>query len=156
MISFQSAAGFEEDQGLLDGGDVVDADDLDALAGEGEGAADGAGGAVGLFVADQLADEGFAGVADEQGAAEVVEAAAVGHKRGVVLVGFAEADAGIEADALAVDAGGGQGVAALAEEGVDLVHDVVVERVVLHRLRIALHVHCANACAAGYGDFDHG
>ena len=55
----------------------------------------------------------FARVADQDRAAEFVEATAMGHQRQVMLVRLAKADAGIEADPLALDAGSEQGVAAL-------------------------------------------
>ena len=84
---------------------------------------------------------------DQHRAAQLVEPAAVGHEREVVLVRLAEADAGVEADPLAVDAGGQQGVAPLGEVVEDLRDDVAVVRIVLHRLRRALHVHRADAGA---------
>ena len=68
-----------------------------------------------VLVADHLADEALARVADQQRAAQVVKPPAVGHQREVVLVRLAEADAGVEADPLAVDAGGDQRIAPLAE-----------------------------------------
>ena len=102
----QPAAGLEEKQGLSQHSDIVNADDLDALGGVGEGTADGAGGAVGRFVADQLADKSLARVTDEERAAEIVKAVGVGHECGVVLMCLTEADAGIEADSVVVDARG--------------------------------------------------
>src|SRR4029453_12682063 len=108
--------------------------DLGAWRGEGGGAADGAGGAVGVVVANELADEGLAGVADEDRAAEIVKPPGASHQRDVVLVGFAEADAGIEANPLAVNSCVDERVVPLAEVLVDLSHDIGVLRIVLHRL----------------------
>ena len=64
-----------------------------------ERGADGRIVAIGIFVADQFAQETLSRMADEQRAAELVKPVAVRHQRDVVLVRFAEADAGIEANA---------------------------------------------------------
>ena len=80
---------------------------------------------------------------------------AIGHERDVVLVRFAEADARIEADSLACDAGRDERVAPLAQILADFRNDVGVGRVVLHRLRRALHVHRANAGRRIDGDLHH-
>jgi hypothetical protein len=85
----------------VDGPYVVDADNLHALDGQGECAADRRVGAIGFFVADQFAQEAFPRVADQQWATEFVEFVAVTHQRDVVFVRFAEADARVEADPLA-------------------------------------------------------
>ena len=56
-------------------------------------------------------------------------------------MGFAESNAGIQADSLSIDAGGKQGIATLAQIVADLGDDISIRRVVLHRLRRSLHVH---------------
>src|SRR5262249_10636738 len=58
---------------------VVNADNLHALHGKAEGGANRGIGSVGFLVADQLAKETLAGVADEERAAEFVELVAVLH-----------------------------------------------------------------------------
>jgi hypothetical protein len=156
VLCTAAAARLEYSEGLADGGDIVNADDLDALAGEGEGAEGRGGCAVGLLVADELAEKGFARVADEEWAAEVVEAPTVGHERDVVVVGFAEADAGVEADALAVDSRSKERVTSLAQKGVYFRYDIGVAWIVLHGLRRAAHVHGADAGGAGAGQLDGG
>ena len=69
----------------------------------------------------------------------------------VVLERLAEADARVEADALLAHAGVDRGREPLLEEARDVVDDVVVARVVLHRPRLAEHVHQAEP-DAGVGD----
>ena len=63
------------------------------------------------------------------------------HELEVVLDRLAEADAGVEADALLGDALRDRECEALLEERGDLGGDVVVVRFLLHRARRALHVH---------------
>ena len=69
----------------------------------------------------------------------------------VVLERLAEADARVDHDALLAHALADRELDALLEEGADVVDDVVVARVVLHRARLAEHVHQA-AVAAAIGD----
>ena len=52
-----------------------------------------------------------------------------------------EADPGIGTEALARDAAGHRRLDPFGEEVAHLGHDVVVGGIVLHRLRLALHVH---------------
>jgi hypothetical protein len=61
----------------------------------------------------------------------------------VVLDRLAEADAGVEPDALLRDPLAGREREPLLEECLHLVDDVVVARVELHRARVAQHVHQA-------------
>ena len=77
------------------------------------------------------------------------------HERDVVLVRFAEADARVEADPLARNAGRHERVAPLAQVLAHFGDDVGVRRIVLHRLRRALHVHRAHAGARLDGHVDH-
>ena len=62
----------------------------------------------------------------------------------ILVGGLAEADPGVEPDALLVDARGHGRAEALVEERRDLVDDVLVPGRVLHRRRVALHVHQAD------------
>ena len=89
----------------------MDSDYLHTLHGQSERGANGRVRAIGLFVADKFPQEAFARVADEQRAAEFVEFVAVTHQRDVVLMCFAETNAGVETDPLARNAGGHQCVA---------------------------------------------
>lgn len=68
----------------------------------------------------------------------------------VVLQGFSEADARIEADAGGMDAEDGEGCEAFEEKGADFCGGIGVGGVVLHVSRSALHVHDDKA-AAGAG-----
>jgi len=66
----------------------------------------------------------------------------------VVFDGLAEAEARVDADAFAVDAGGDQCVDALAQEVDHFPHHVGVHGLGLHVLGRALHVHHAQAAVA--------
>ena len=81
---------------------------------------------------------------------------AMGQQIEIVLVGFAEADARVEADAARIDTGGHQGVATRLQIGQNFPHHVAIDRVVLHRCRRALHVHGTHAGAALGGERQHG
>ena len=96
---------FEQQQGLPHRADVVNAQNLHALPGQRRRHADGPGQAIGLFVAQHLADKSLARMADQQRAAQRVQLVAMGQQRQVVLVRFAKADARIERDFPPVDAG---------------------------------------------------
>ena len=65
--------------------------------------------------------------------------------------GLAEAEAGVDLDAGRVDPGAQRVLDALGQEGPDLVDDVAVAGVALHRAGLAEHVHEADV-AAGGGD----
>ena len=62
-----------------------------------------------------------------------------------MLHGLPEADSRVEADALLVDPGSRREVEPLLEERLHVGYDVVVARIVLHRPRLAEHVHEAEA-----------
>ena len=72
-------------------------------------------------------------------------------QREVVLIALAEADPRVEQHALLAHAFAHGELQASGEERLDLVDDVVVARVVLHRARLAEHVHQA-AVGAALGD----
>src|SRR3954464_14190253 len=80
---------------------------------------------------------------------------AVGHEADIVLMRFAKADARIEADSLASDAGSNQRVAPLSEILMHFINDVPVLRLLLHLLRFAMHLHDAAPRAAFSSDCDH-
>ena len=69
----------------------------------------------------------------------------------VVLDRLAEADAGVEADALLGDAGATANESRSSRKADHLGDDVLVAGVVLHRARLAAHVHEAEV-GAGVGD----
>ena len=94
---------------------------------------------------EEAPEEALAGGADEHGPAERDDLVQAREELEVVLHGLAEADAGVEADALLVDPGVRRGLEPLLEERLHLGDDVVVARVVLHRPRLAEHVHEAEA-----------
>src|SRR5690349_10045121 len=81
-----SPASSKESEGFLERTDVVDSDGLDTLSRQGERAAESAEEARGFFVSQQFADEPLAGMADEEGLAEVVETVGIGHWGDVVLM----------------------------------------------------------------------
>lgn len=110
----ETAGGLEEQEGLAYGRHVVDAQDLHALSSQRKGRADRAGRAIRRRLRCRVADESLPRRADEHGAAERVELPGVSQKLEIVLGRFAEADARIHRDPLAVDSGGQQGVAASA------------------------------------------
>ena len=122
-------------------GDVVDAQDVGALGGGEDGGGDRAAEPVVHLGAVDLADEALARGADDQRPAQLAQLAEPAQQLEVVLERLAEADPGIEPDPLLVDPGGDRDLHPLGEEGLDLVDHVVVARVVLHRPRVALHVH---------------
>ena len=62
----------------------------------------------------------------------------------VLIRGLAEADPGVEADPLLRDSCGNGCLEAFLEEPCDLIDDVVVSRLDLHRARLPLHVHETN------------
>ena len=95
---------------------------------------------------EQPAEEALAGHADDHGTADRGELAEPAQQLDVVLDGLAEADAGIEADALLGDPRRDGEREPLLEERPDLRHDVVVARILLHRSRLAEHVHEADVC----------
>jgi hypothetical protein len=60
-----------------------------------------------------VSEEAFAGGSDEEGQIELAELVEVGEERIVFVEAFAEAEAGVEDDLVAFDAGGGGGFEAL-------------------------------------------
>ena len=100
----------------------------------------------GDLAAGERAQEALARDAQQQ-RAESRKARQRAQQREVVRERLAEADAGIERDALRGHARRDRGLGALGEERLDLGHDVVVARVVLHRARLAEHVHEAEVGA---------
>ena len=79
---------------------------------------------------------------------ELAELAEPAQQLEVVLDGLAEADPGVEPDPLLGDPGRERELDPLGEERPDVVDDVVVARVLLHRPRVALHVHQHDLAAA--------
>ena len=67
-----------------------------------------------------------------------------------MLQRLAESEAGIDQDLLLVDAAELAGEDAIGEEALDLADHIVVTRVLLHRPRLALHVHQADG-GTGFG-----
>ena len=71
-------------------------------------------------------------MADQHRAAECVKSPGVGQQLKIVFGRLAEADARIQRDAILLDAGGQQGVAAGAKVFEHFGDDVGVDRIVLH------------------------
>ena len=92
----------------------------------------------------QPADHPFPGQADQQRHAEGGELVERAQQRKIVLERLAEAESRIDDDALLLDAGHLAGEDALGEKAAHVGHDIAVVRVVLHRARLAEHVHQAD------------
>lgn len=102
----------------------------------------------GVRVAEEPSEEALARGADEHRAPEGDELVESGEELEVVLHGLAEADPRVEADPFLGDPRGHREGEPLLEEGAHVGDDVVVLRVVLHRPRLAEHVHEAEVVAA--------
>ena len=119
-----AAAGFEQEQGIANCLDVVDAEDLYLLPGQGQRRADGARQRVGLgrlgrqcncrpnmwfncrpISRQKLADKTFARMAYQQGAVQGVKAPGIGHQGEIVFQGLAETDARVQGDAVLLHSG---------------------------------------------------
>ena len=102
-------------------------------------------------IADDAAERALAREADQHGTPEREQHVEAADELEVVLRRLAEADARVEADPLLRNPLRDGEREALLEERRDLRGDVVVARVLLHRPRLALHVHEAEI-RAGVGD----
>src|SRR5688500_15548058 len=107
-LAVNSARGVKKQQRLPHCTHVVDSKDLHALHCQRAGRAEGAGRAIGVLVAEQLANKSFPRVADQQREAKLVEPPAIRHQREIVLVRLTKTNAGIKTDSLAFDAGHSQ------------------------------------------------
>ena len=108
--------------------------------------------ALGHVAAGDPAEERLARGADHERAAEAVSSSSRAQQLEVVLERLAEADPGVELDrAPRARPARDRGVHPLLQERLDVGDDVVVARVVLHRARLAEHVHQA-AVEAAVGD----
>lgn len=137
-------------------GYIVDTEDMGAFAdgqGDRRGGAEGAVGGAGL--AGEPADETLAAGADEEAIAKGGESVEVFEEREVVLHGLAEADAGVEDDAVGGQAGGLGLLGAGGEEGGYLPYHVRVTGLSLHGFGGALHVHEDDGHPLAEGDLLH-
>src|SRR5215212_6743354 len=139
-IQPESSSGHREGIGVL--GDVVHAEHRRAALEREHVRGDRARHAVvPVAAAGQLGQEALAGGPDHDGPPDRNDLVEPAQQLEVVLDRLAEADAGVEPDAALVHAlryGEGE---ALLEERPDVRDHVVVARVVLHRARLAEHVH---------------
>ena len=95
-----------------------------------------------LRIAEDLPERALARDADEHGPAERAQLVEPPEELEVLVRRLAEADAGVDADALLADPAASTANAdALLEEGQHIGDDVVVVRSGLHRPRLPLHVH---------------
>ncbi len=135
--------GVAQGEGVVQGGDVVHAVEVGATVGceQGEGDSGQGAGFGELGVMEDFADEAFAGEGHHE--REVVHAqfAQVADEGEVVLGGFAEADAGVQTDALRVDAALLGLCYAPGEEVAHFGDNVLILRGLLHGGGGALHVH---------------
>lgn len=117
--------GVEDAEGGDGGGDVVDAEDVDAAEGACGEARDGAGVAVQrVRESEGVADDGFAADGEEDGSVEAEETGAVVEDGEIVRRLLGEVDARVEDDLVWEETGGGGGGDAVGEEGVEFGHDV--------------------------------
>ena len=86
-------------------------------------------------------DGGFAGNTNQHGHAQSLKCAQVPQQGQVVLNRFAEAETGVDDNAILCHASGVQRSNALAQEFTHLGHHIAVARCFLHGLWVALHVH---------------
>lgn len=139
------------------GADVVDANDVGtALAGE---AGEGDRGPESIFEVaafESFGDHGFSGDTDEQGAVAEGEVGQVLHEGEVVLLILAKPEAGVESDALRVDALALELSESLGKVIADLADDVIVVRTLLHGLGRAGHVHDDETGLGSCGKAGHG
>jgi len=98
-------------------------------------------------VAEEAAEEALTGCSDEYRPPEGRELVEPREQLDVVLDGLAEADAGVQADVLLRDPRIDGEREALLQERLDLGDDVLIARVLLHRPRLAQHVHEAQVGA---------
>ncbi len=101
-----------------DVGTGQDGSDVGGDGGDAAGFCDGE--ARGLDGGDGLAEEAFAGEADEERAVKLAEPAKAGEQDEVFMAALAEAEAGVQDDALGGDAGGlgdGEGFAEAGKDG---------------------------------------
>jgi hypothetical protein len=100
-----------------------------------------------IRVAEQTGERALARHPDEHGWPDRADPVEPSEEREVLVNGLAEPDPGIEADAIFGDTlcdGDREGC---LEECGDLADDILVRRLLLHRPRLALHVHQADVCA---------
>ncbi len=102
-----------------------------------------------------MPDESLSRVADQERASDVTESADSPHQLKVVLVGFAKPNAWIEADSLPGNSTIETELQSSDQVIVNLLDDISIHGIVLHRLRGAPHVHDANAHGARHCDLDH-
>ena len=136
---------------MMEGCNVVNAVEISAVL-RGEDAHDD-GGEWGSFGerggGEDFTEKAFAGERHEDGAVCHAQRGKVADESQVVCRGFAEADAGVQADAGRGDAvRPGQGNA-LFKEGANLCHNIGIGGGKLHGLRGALHVHEDDATGVG-------
>ena len=130
-------------EGVVQGGDVVHAVEVGAVVGGEEGEGDGGQGAGfgELGVMEDFADEAFAREGHHEREVAHAQFAQVADEGEVMLGGFAEADAGVQADALWGDAIPLGLSDALGEEVAHFGDNVLIMRGLLHGGGGALHVH---------------
>ena len=126
---------------VASGSHVVDSQDVRALSRQGEANTQRARVAFLDFTAEDFLQESFSRMADEQWPTNLMKLGDVRQQLEIMLGGFAEADSGVEHDALASDAGSFEFAEPPQEVAADVGDHVFVLGIELHRLRYALHVH---------------
>lgn len=115
----------EDFQGLHDGGDIVNAEDVGSSSDASSNAGEGAGVAfVRIGEVEDIPDDGFARNGQQDGAIEAMEFFEVAVNSEVVVALFGEVDARIEDDLVGVESGGDGELNFFFEEAVEFRHDV--------------------------------
>src|SRR4051812_24180009 len=89
----------------------------------------------------ELADEALARAAEGNGPTKLDQLAEAAMQLEVVLDGLAEADARVDPDPPLLDTLRDRVLDPLGEERPDVIDDVAIDRVLLHRPRVTEHVH---------------
>ncbi len=134
--------GFGHAQGVVVFTDVMNAENIRtlhaAIAGEGHG------GPRAIFHrrgAEHFADEALARDAEDERSPADPHGIKVPDQGKIVRHGFSKADSGVEREAHGVDSARYGRIKNLSKKFPDFRRDIAVSRRVLHRLRLALHVH---------------
>src|SRR2546426_5907912 len=146
-VGFSSQSSTRDRQGIPGGGDVVHAKHRRAPL-EGQNARrQRAREPIAFRPAGESPDKPLARDADHDRASDRDDLVQAAQELEVVVEGLAEADPGVEPDSLLGDSLTDRKLEPLLQKGLDLRHDVLIGRRLLHRLGVALHVEQADLYA---------
>lgn len=127
--------------------DIMNPQDLYALRCQRQRNADGASQPISFLIPNDVRDKTFTRMSDEQRTAQVVESIAIPGQHDVVFMGFSKSNSRIETNPGQINARRHKRISPGPEISKDVLDDVAIRRVVLHRLRRALHVHGADSAS---------